>query len=465
MRYLLMCVLVFTLAACDKNNQPNLTPEPTPIPEPVPNPEPDPNPEPVPNPDPEPLPPSGSLDENFGNGGKATFPGFRFAAMTVQADGKIVTLSITEREEADGRELFLYTIRRFNNDGTPDKDFANEGEFIAKRVQEITDATFADAEAITVTEVGRICFLGTSTQLVQATGFQNFPVVGCLTPEGEPDTTFDGDGFALLKSSLGELGNDPDIFAADIGVDPTTSDLVIGGTIFPDDSERAFWLFRVTAGGNPNGKEIIVRFPNQEADLESFTFLQNGKILAVGDVSDDTSRNTAVARINQDGSQQINVFDFHLLKNDFGSEVIVDEQGHAVLAVNLNNSGFDSRGVLARLNATTLELDPSFGNAGVVRTSGFAEHFATVALDAEGRILAAGATFSVAEDDEDTFVARFLENGEPDATFGNPATPGRVSFNFDDEGDEVKQIVLDPNGNIVLLGALDDDFVLSRLNP
>jgi Domain of unknown function (DUF5122) beta-propeller len=101
----------------------------------------------------------------------------------------------------------------------------------------------------------------------------------------------------------------------------------------------------------------------------------------------------------------------------------------------------------------------------VVRTSVFAEHFATVAIDSEGRILAAGATFNVAEDDEDSLVARFLEDGTPDATFGNPATPGRVSFNFDVEGDEVEQVALDPNGNIVFSGELDDTSVLARLKP
>lgn len=476
MRYLLVVLLVFVMTACNTDKQPEPTPDPTPIPEPTPepnpNPEPDPNPEPVPNPEPEPSPPSGSLDESFGDGGKVTFPGNRFSAMAVQTNGKIVTLSITVREEADGRDN-LYTVRRFNSDGTPDKDFANEGEFIAKEIQEKTDATSADAEAITVTDAGRICLLGTSTQLVQGSGFQSFPVIGCLTPEGEPDTTFDGDGFAFPKSSLSEFGSDPDIFAADIGIDRTTGDLVIGGTIFPANDKRAFWLFRMAADGDPNGEgrgqEIIVRFPDEEADFRSLTFLPNGDILALGSVgvpfTGEGGLDTAIARISQDGSQQLNVFDFQLEKNDFGSKVIVDEQGRAVLAANLNNSGFDSRGVLARLKPETLELDPSFGNEGVVRTSVFAEHFATVAFDSEGRILTAGATFSVAEDDDDTLVARFLENGEPDTTFGNPATPGRVSFNFDNEGDEAEQIVLDPNGNIVLLGSLDDDFVLARLNP
>jgi hypothetical protein len=80
-RYLLVVLMVFVMTACNTDKQPEPTPDPTPIPEPTP--EPNPTPEPDPNPEPEPLPPSGSLDESFGDGGKVTFPGNRFSVMTL----------------------------------------------------------------------------------------------------------------------------------------------------------------------------------------------------------------------------------------------------------------------------------------------------------------------------------------------------------------------------------------------
>jgi hypothetical protein len=369
MRYLLMILLVFVMTACNTDKQPEPTPDPDPIPSPVPDPNPEPTPTPEPDTEPEPAPTfGGTLGESFGDGGKVIFPGRRSFAMAVQADGKIVTFSVTERQVENDPLEKLYIVRRFNRDGTPDKDFAKDGEFIAEEIQEELDATFADAEAVTITDTGRICFVGTSTQFVLEQGFLDFPVIGCLTSEGEPDTTFDGNGFAFPKSSLSDIKADFDIRAADIQIDPKTSDVVIGGTVFPTNTnfptktKRAFWLFRMAANGDPNGEdpnsenkgqETVVRFPDQEADFRSFAFLPNGDVLALGSVgvpfTGEGGFDTAIAKISTGGSQQINVFDFQLQKNDFGSEVSVDKRGRAVLAASLNTSSFDSRGVLASI--------------------------------------------------------------------------------------------------------------------
>jgi uncharacterized delta-60 repeat protein len=459
MRYLLVLLFVISLAACDTTNAPQPTPDPIPIPEPNPEPQPNPEPEPKPNP----ATPGGALDESFGAGGTVAFADKNLVDIAIQADGKIVTFEIVERELDNGGSERLYSVKRFNTDGTPDQDFAESGEFIVENLRELAGVSSSDAEAVTINSAGRICFVGTSSQFVAGQGFQDFPVVGCLTPEGEPDTSFDDDGFAFPKSSLSQS-----ISLSDIQSDPSTGDLVIGGTIFPTDDKRAFWLFRMAANGEGKG-ETIVRFPNEEADFRSFAFLPNGDILAVGSVgvpfTGEGGFDTAVARVNKDGPQQLNVFDFNLFKSDFGSEVMIDERGRAVLAVALFNSGSDSRGVLARLEPATLTLDPSFGDKGVVRTSVFAEYFVSVAVDSENRILAAGATFNVTDDDDDSLAARYLEDGQPDPTFGTLAIAGRVTFNFDKEGDEVVQIALDPNGNIVLAGELDDTSVLARLKP
>jgi uncharacterized delta-60 repeat protein len=459
MRYLFMVVLIFSLAACDIKSDPQPSPEPTPI-EPTPQPEPNPG-----EPNPEPTL-GGTLDESFGNSGKVVFSdGDEFSpmAMAAQPDGRIVTLTTQVQQEA-GEEKTFYLVRRFNTDGTLDPRFAQEGKFIALEADNALGPTFNEASAITVADSGRICFVGNSSR--GSRSFGDRPVVGCLTSDGQA-SSFDDNGFAFPLSSQ---SGDPELELSDIKIDPTTGDVVIGGTIFTDDAQSRFWFFRMAADGADNdgaGRETVITFSEQRARLESFAFDTKGDIVAVGSVFDtNTGTDTAVALIPKTGARTTAILDLDPTGEDFASDVVIDKQNRPVLAVSLEfNEGANEKGALARLNEGTLELDETFGDAGVVRTFGPEEYFTSVALASDGKILAAGGVFNVIANGNDFLVARFLEDGSPDATFGSAATPGKVSFDVDQQFDEADEVVVDASGNIIVAGETGDAFALARLKP
>ena len=110
-------------------------------------------------------------------------------------------------------------------------------------------------------------------------------------------------------------------------------------------------------------------------------------------------------------------------------------------------------------------LDFSFGNEGIV-TSVITEGFnmaRAIAVQPDGKIIAAGHTgFSP---NYDVAVVRYNEDGSNDNTFG---TNGMVSISATTTSDYVLDMVLQPDGKIVLSGYIftgsSTDVLLIRLN-
>lgn len=99
------------------------------------------------------------------------------------------------------------------------------------------------------------------------------------------------------------------------------------------------------------------------------------------------------------------------------------------------------------------ELDPSFGGDGSVLTDFGGEDSAlAIALDGQGRIVAAGsgAVSDPARPGASTLsVVRHLPDGSPDPGFGGD---GRVQSDFGDTRAEARSVLIDPQGRIVVAG-------------
>ncbi len=115
-------------------------------------------------------------------------------------------------------------------------------------------------------------------------------------------------------------------------------------------------------------------------------------------------------------------------------------------------------------------LDPSFGSGGIVVTdfNGSIDDAAfAVAVQPDGKILAAGYVFSSAATNYDFALARYLPDGSLDPSFG---TNGQVATDFHGSTDVARAIALQPDGKIVVAGRalrLDGpffDFALARYN-
>lgn len=150
--------------------------------------------------------------------------------------------------------------------------------------------------------------------------------------------------------------------------------------------------------------------------------------------------------------------------SDVGFALVIQPDGKIVVggsAANTATNGTDYG--LARYHADGT-LDTSFGSGGRVLTDvgGQGDFISAMALQADGKIVAAG--FSFTENIFDFSIVRYHPNGTPDLSFGNG---GKVITDFQNNDDEAFGVVIQPDGKIVLAGFTADsnfdlDFALAR---
>ena len=122
-----------------------------------------------------------------------------------------------------------------------------------------------------------------------------------------------------------------------------------------------------------------------------------------------------------------------------------------------------SQFALARYNADG-SLDASFGTGGKVTTD-FGGAFDTafaVAIQADGKIVAAGWASGGSFPVSDFALARYNADGSLDASFGSG---GKVTTDIAGSGDQASDVAIQPDGRIVAAGTSDGRFALARYNP
>jgi uncharacterized delta-60 repeat protein len=179
----------------------------------------------------------------------------------------------------------------------------------------------------------------------------------------------------------------------------------------------------------------------------------------------------AVSRFNTDGTLDTTfggtgtVYTDVSGQSDKASAVVIQSDGKIVVG-GIGGDGPHFFFVLARYNPDG-SLDTSFGSGGKVVTnpnpSGFNNEIWDLALQADGKILAAG-DVDVGSDGEFA-VARYNTNGTLDSSFGN----GGIATSNPTTGfsDRAYSILVQPDGNIVLAGGSKggnsgSNFALSR---
>jgi uncharacterized delta-60 repeat protein len=149
---------------------------------------------------------------------------------------------------------------------------------------------------------------------------------------------------------------------------------------------------------------------------------------------------------------------------DVGNALAIQPDGKIIVggsAANTHTNGTDYGLARYHVNGT---LDSSFGTGGKVLTDvgGLGDIIAAIALQSDGKIVAAG--FSFTENIFDFSVVRYHANGLLDTSFGNG---GKVITDFQNNDDEAFAMVLQPDGKIVVAGLTADssfklDFALVR---
>jgi uncharacterized delta-60 repeat protein len=393
---------------------------------------------------------AGGLDPSFGGDGKVITnltPGFDEAGgVAIQADGKIVAAGM-----ADGR----FGLVRYRVNGSRDTTFGGGDGWVATDLGDGPDR----ATGVAIQGDGRIVAAGTA-------GFNQFAVAR-YQADGNPDSTFGGDGTVITSFSGGRREE-----AAQGVVVQADGRIVVAGWSWSQSPRFALARYQTDGNLDPtfggDGK-VITNFDGCCEHAQDLALQANGKIVVVG----TAGPGFGVARYRTDGSLDTAFggdgmvttnLTPHSWSFDWANAVAIQPDGRILAAgeagsphyVLSSSQGDEQRrgGQMAlvryRPNGT---LDPAFGGDGKVMTN-ITPKIDTandVAIQANGKIVAAG---TVGEGEPPRFDSKFVAvryhpGGGRDAGFSGD---GKVITNFTPSFDDGTGVAIQADGNIVLAG-------------
>lgn len=284
-----------------------------------------------------------------------------------------------------------------------------------------------------------------------------------LLSAGDLDPTLDTDGIALAPVSA---GND---FGQAIAVQ-SDGKLVVAGFTF-DGFQQNVAVARFNPNGSLDssfGGDGTVETVFGTPIVANAVAIQNdGKIVVAG-TAFGVSGDFAVLRYNSDGTLDgsfgtsgLQTADFSL-GEESGAAVAIDASGNIVVAGTRNAGDF----AVARFNSSG-NLDLGFGSGGKLTTdfSGAADNAFGVVVQADGKIVVGGT--STVNGDQDFALTRYNIDGSVDGTFG---VAGATFADFGGNEDIAFALALQADGKIVAAGNSDQfgggasDFAVARFN-
>lgn len=330
--------------------------------------------------------------------------------------------------------------------GDLDRAFGDNGRVV-------TDLGSADdlATAVAIQPDGKIIVVGHSAD-----------VPGVLLrydATGAPDATFAGDGVRDFDGLYNPAGV----------VVQLDGKIVVAGTAIGSDSSEDFAVARFNADGTPDtsfgsgglATATISQYGNDEG--RGLALQPDGKIVVVGWTDRDSERgDAAIARFNADGTIDTSFSHGVGLVNMGGGHAYADAvaiqgSGKIVLAgVRDTQSGYHF--ALARRNSDGT-TDTSFSGNGRLQTVfGFDgrgsddDRAFDVAVQADGKIVAAGYTARSTRTGVDFALARYTRRGKLDTTFSHDGKR-RTDFSGGNGGrDEARSVLLQTDGRILVAG-------------
>ena len=376
---------------------------------------------------------SGSLDTNFGAGGKVTTAiGAMFDSISdvvIQTDGSIVTVG----SSPTGTYTGVFAIARYKSDGSLDTTFNSTGK-VTTAVGSSNDI----ARTATIQADGKIVVVGGSAS---QPGNDIFALAR-YNINGSLDTSFGTGG--TVTTTIGNAS-----FANSVAIQPDDKIVVAGSAFISATSE--FALVRYNTDGSLDtgfGSGGIVTTSTGTSSGVLYVCVQaNGKILAAGKSTGYSTSALILTRYNSDGSLDTTFGNSGIVTTStvtiWISNVAVQTDGKIVAAGYSAPGGFG----LARYNSDGT-LDTSFGTGGIVITSGTNGIAWDVAVQSDGKIVAAGDSFIGSTP---VFaLARYNTNGSLDESFNST---GIVTTAIGTINDSANTVVIRPDGKIVAAGS------------
>jgi uncharacterized delta-60 repeat protein len=359
--------------------------------------------------------PDGSPDNTFGYLGKVlTDFGYGLDdgayAVALGPNGRIVVAGTTGPfNVSGGRKGYVFSVAVYRSNGYRDTTFGQNG------LQLITFASpnheISVANSVAFQRDGKIVLAGYTTQ----GSVTNFALAR-LHGDGTLDNSFDGNG----RLTTDFYGGRDEARGVMVQLD---GKIVAAGTAQASGSNYNFALARYNSNGSldrdfsGDGRFVNDYFGGDDG-LQSVTRHPNGDIIAAGYtyVNDEAEYNFAVVRIRPlfgtldgtfdiDGRQTVDVGQG---RPDRAHAVVLQQDGKIVLGGYAPNGNIHNDFALVRLH-TTGALDPSFGGDGLVTTEfeGGPDAVSGLAIQADGKIVAAGMAYRYAQNNYDIGLARY----------------------------------------------------------
>ncbi len=226
-----------------------------------------------------------------------------------------------------------------------------------------------------------------------------------------------------------------------------------------------FALVRYNADGTPDasfggGDGIVTTdFGTRSDDIRALALQPDGKIVAAGSAGE----RVALARYLPDGTPDP-AFSSGITTVNFGDGahgVAPTPAGQIMISGFAFRPGGNDDFALARFTSAGA-LDAAFGDRGVATTdvAGHDDFGERVVVDGQGRSVVVGTA------GDDMGLVRFRPDGTLDTSFDGD---GRLAIDFHGKHDQGKDVALDAAGRIVAAGttvaATDVEFALARANP
>ncbi|GAB4480042.1 MAG: hypothetical protein OHK0044_27840 [Burkholderiaceae bacterium] len=388
-------------------------------------------------------------------------PRDRAQAQAIQPDGRIVAAG-----HAYAAGGYDFALARYNGDGSLDAGFGSGGK-LTTDIGGHDDAAYA----VVVQSDGKIVVAGTAgapAATPGATASADFALAR-YNPDGTLDNGFGTGGKVTLDFAGGQ-----DVARAVI----VQSDgrIVVAGCTGSGGVSQDFALARLQPDGSPDAGfgvagKVTTDFAGAADCAHAVVVQADGKIVVAGrsDSAGSTKTDFALARYNADGS----------LDAGFGSggKTTTDFSGgaDAALALALQNDGrivaagwaFNGANndiALARYNADGSLDGGCAGGKRLRDLAGAHDEASAVAIQTDGKIVVGGNTQVGAQ--RDFAIARFTSSCADDAGFGNA---GVVSVDFAGANDRIAAVAIQGDAKIVASGyaatSTGDDFAMLRLNP
>jgi uncharacterized delta-60 repeat protein len=389
--------------------------------------------------------PDGSLDSTFDSDGRLITDFNSYAAVAydvaLQPDGKIIVVGIYDNGIG---------IARYNSDGSLDVTFDDDGKL------ETFVLWWVIKPAVVLQQDGKIVVTG------EVVGHQTWSTtVIRYNPDGSLDDSFDGDGIVITDVFPYDL---PDwILNWEGGRDvalQADGKIVVAG--YADRSSNSdFTVLRYNPDGSLDDSFsgdgiVLTNLAGSQDEGHSVVQKPNGGYVVAGTSAGDF----ALVIYSNDGTISRQVVTEVSAGNN-GINAVALQRDESIIVTGFAWNGTDNDFALARYKYWG-SLDTTFDGDGLLVTdiAGFNDQGNSLIQQSDGMILVVGVASNGANDD--FAIVRYKSDGSLD---GNFADGGILRIDFAGGDDAAQDVVLQPDGRIIVVGSASDNFAMARINP